>query len=180
MNKRLFFGFPISFKDAYRLPSHIEKKLRVISDESRHATALFLGNVDSDDLLGYLEQGKLRLPEHGISGVINKTIFLPPRAPRVLALTGTLNNMNNAIQIVSSLEEQVERLGYTIPEKGRKWLFHVTVARVGHGNTIHSKEVKLLEGIKFTIPFSCHELNLYESLPGLDYRPIYTYRFRSN
>jgi len=166
--KRLFWGF--SFSSIRFSRGNTEIVLpddgRKIKSDSRHATCVFLGNIAASSLEDYIRRGLLKIPERGLTGIIDNMLFLPSKKkPRVAAATGLLSNRNNATEIVESLKQQMISIGYRVEK--RPWLFHITLARAPFKVHGWSK----IEPIEI---FTVDSLNLYESLPNLTYRPLYT------
>jgi 2'-5' RNA ligase len=113
------------------------EQLRLIPEESLHATLCFLGWREESDLAAI---GELVERCAGEVGELSwdEAIWLPPRGPRVLAV-----DVEDAGERLRGLQRRVsdalqEGAGY-VPEK-RPYRPHVTVARVRKGARVRGRE----------------------------------------
>lgn len=163
MLKRLFFGFNI----LSTWPDNIPKG-RIIRETDRHMTVAFLGNIEFEQLEIILKDIPKPTSPYGFSGIFDKVEFLPHKHPNVVAWHADLRCD------LPWVENYYKILNAWLNEKGmattthNHFLPHVTLARK---------------------PFNCHDwctqfresvfistaLNLYESMGGLIYKPIWTH-----
>lgn len=163
MNKRVFFGFNIITKWPKVLP-----KGRLLQEHERHMTVAFLGNID----YSLLEKVLMDIPKPtspiGFSGTFNKIKFLPEKHPNVVAWHGDLGQDLEWVQDYSKvLVDWLISRGFDV-RRHEEFLPHVTVARkpfmYGEWRQQFTKRI-----------FVTSALNLYESVGGLRYVPIWSH-----
>jgi 2'-5' RNA ligase len=164
MNKRLFFGFPAVALWPAKLPAG-----RLIAPGMRHFTAAFLGDVAFDTLETHLPNIPLPPFKVGFTGFFDQCLFLPERHPHVVAWHGNTHRRELCEEYVIRLAQWLEGIGYPLNLR-LPWLPHATLAR----SPFDPKEWRKA----FTpTPFFVSHFALYESFPGLEYRPIWNHSF---
>lgn len=170
--RRLFWGFDLETQWPPLL-----KDGRVLAPDYRHATISFLGELKLESLKDYLENFSLK-NQGALTGFIDSFIQLPEsRKPRVLCLTGRLDDEDKTLALVSKIREDMIKLGLKTSDR-KDWLFHVTVARGPFKSPKPASEARAYwekHGKTERIPFYFKSLCLYQSLPGLIYKKIYSY-----
>lgn len=158
--KRLFFAFKILAPWPHNLP-----KGRPISEDSRHLTAAFLGDVESEQLIHDLNSLP-RPPSLGLAGSFDQCIFLPKGHPNVAAWS--ISWLEDASKLMSFQRELVAWLKqkyYFLAR--REWLQHVTMARQPFEATEWQRSFAPL-------PLLLGDFCLYESLGNLTYIPLWS------
>ena len=131
--------------------------LRPVAAEALHVTLCFLGWQDAEAIdavaaacspVGALGAAEL---------VLGEALWLPPRRPRVLAVS--LDDPSGRVgEVQSLLSQELERGGWYQPES-RPFLAHVTVARVAKGGRV-SREPLAAPG---QLRFSASTVTLFRS-----------------
>lgn len=113
--------------------------LRSIEPRYLHATLCFLGWRAVDEVAPILAACGVVASQPTPSLQLGDAIWLPPRRPRVLAVS--LEDRHGGLaQVQSALSQALSAGGWYEPEK-RAYLGHVTVARVGRGSTVGRLEL---------------------------------------
>jgi len=160
MLRRIFFGFSIEAPWPSSYPEG-----RLVTEEVRHVTLAFLGNVEFAKLEEALESIPLPNFPIGPVGTSDKLLFLPEKTPRVVAhhvywLSGEGNLSTYHEQLLGWLEG----IGYSVDR--RPLLPHVTVARAPFDQDEWEKSFAPL-------PMRVSGVHLYESLGNLTYESIW-------
>jgi 2'-5' RNA ligase len=161
--KRLFFALPVE------APWPELPKGRLIAPHMRHFTLAFLGNIPYELLEERLPELPLPAFKVGFSGYFDQCLFLPEKHPNVVAWHGVMDQQAASEAYAIALNSWLKGIGLTI-HLGLPWLPHVTLART----PFDSNEWKISFS---TTPFFVRGLYLYESFPGLQYKPIWRYEF---
>ena len=124
-NKRLFFAFDVASPWPDEMPSG-----RILLEQDRHMTVAFLGNAHLEELKSLLDSFPGVPWPLGISGIFDRPIFLPHRAPNVAAwhihwFEGEEPFLRFQKEIVAWLKER----GFQPKDHGGEFLSHVTIAR---------------------------------------------------
>ncbi len=162
MKKRLFFGW-----EAKALwDDECYPKGKVLNNDDRHITLIFLGSVDFSVIEPLLD--KIPKPKVAISlgGIIDKLITLPRRSPRVLAANvvpfekGIFENYRKIL--IQFLKEN------SIPfdDRYETFLPHITLAR----KPFVEKDWRKCFSI---MPVYFQNFHLYESLGNSKYKSIW-------
>ncbi|MGK5595365.1 MAG: hypothetical protein ACSNEK_08415 [Parachlamydiaceae bacterium] len=163
--KRLFIGFEIDALWPENLPS-----ARIIPPNSRHFTLSFLGNQPLNLILPYLQQMPKPSFKIGRTGYFNSCLFLPDNHANVVAWQGHwLDNEQEILNYEVLLHQWLNEIGLHIQRRDH-WLCHATIAR----KPLHMKA--WLASFR-KLPFFISHLHLYESLPELNYRPLWSHPF---
>jgi 2'-5' RNA ligase len=151
-----------------RLPG---EGLRTIARDHLHATLCFLGWRSADEIEAIGAACEVLAPRPAPALRLGKAIWLPPRRPRVLALSlGDDSGSLTALQ--AALSETLAAGGWYEPEK-RPYLGHVTVARAGGGFRAPRAEPPAPPALDFT----ASRVTLYRSRltrSGARYEPLAT------
>lgn len=167
MNKprTLFYGLEVSAPWPSSYP-----KARLIPEESRHQTLVFLGPLPEERRAALLEfplRISLEMPL-APAGYFDSILFLPERgeSPRVVAFhPRILSSSRGLLSLASRLQEELALRGCA-PEK-RPFLPHISVARAPFSQEDWQAS--------FTpLPFLFTALHLYESVGELQYHPLTT------
>lgn len=160
--KRVFFGLEVGSTWPARFP-----KGRLLTEEARHMTLAFLGNVEVTPLKKYLANIPVENLRVGWTGYFDKLLLLPPKHPRVIAWHASVRSADKSLLAFrEKLLGELERLGYSIDR--RPFLPHVTLARAPFEESDWKSTFQPL-------PFQAFNLHLYESLGNLKYQPIWTH-----
>jgi 2'-5' RNA ligase len=121
--------------------------LRLIAPDSLHVTLCFLGWQAGSEVEA-IEEACCAVGSRGRPLLVLRTgIWLPPRRPRVLAVS--LEDRHGVLAArQAELSGMLERGGWYTPE-ARPFLAHVTVARVRKGARIHAAELPPLDPLEF-------------------------------
>lgn len=157
--KRLFFAFEALSNGPSPLPGG-----RLLKEEERHMTAAFIGRADWEKLESELPQ----LPPFpftlGFCGLCQEILFLSHVvAYRVDFSPATDQNLAN---YATSLNQWLYEHAYLKKPETRPFLPHITLAR-------RPFDYKKWKKIPTHWPVTFQRLNLYESLGGLHYQPIW-------
>src|SRR5437763_6761052 len=107
--------------------------LRLVRSEDLHVTLCFLGWQPVSEVAGILSACAAAAGFPSAPLRVREAIWLPPRRPRVLAVS--LEDSSGALARVQHvLSDALEGGGWYVPEK-RRFLAHVTVARVARGSS---------------------------------------------
>jgi 2'-5' RNA ligase len=131
--------------------------VRPITGEDLHATLCFLGWRDAADVEA-IRAACARVATHPAPELaLGQAIWLPPRRPRVLAV-----ELGDATGALASAQAELSGIlaagGWYEPEK-RSYLAHVTVARLGRGAKLASRELPRPP----TLRFRASTITLYRS-----------------
>lgn len=163
--KRLFFGFQVLAPWPERLPSG-----RIVTEQARHLTFAFLGNQDEKIVQKKLPSLPLPPFKIGKTGFFDTCLFLPDRHPHVVAWHGRwMENNKEITHYYNTFMEWIADLPFHV-EKREEWLCHATIAR----NPFDQRD---WQKAFYPLPFFISHLHLYESLPELQYRPIWSLPF---
>lgn len=161
-SKRLFFGFQVAAPWPHPLPQG-----RIVPENSRHLTLAFLGNQNYEMVREQLSSIPLPPFKIGITAFFDKCLFLPERHPNVVAWNGIWLHHT---EIMNSYYERFINwlANVQIPVDAKdSWLCHTTIAR----KPFHKEE--WLQTFH-PLPFMITHLHLYESLPDLNYTPLWS------
>jgi len=160
--KRCFFGFKI-FAPWPKLP----KNSRVLTEENRHVTLAFLGDVSSKQI-EELHQVPLPAFCFGPVGTFDRVIFLPKKSPRLVAWNIRWQDAKMLNDFLKRLQHWLKKHDFMI--QNRKMLWHVTMCR----NHFKTKE---WQQNFFSLPFIVDSFNLYESLKDSNYQILWSHNF---
>lgn len=161
--KRLFFGLEVEAAWNHPLPEG-----RILKEENRHVTLVFLGDRSLSGLLEDLKDFPDEGSRLGLAGKCNHLLFLPKRGPHVVAAEVDWLDPQEFLQIHQGLTSWLSEHGHAV--ESRELLAHVTMART----PFHAKEWKEA----FTpFPLITKSLHLYESLGNLNYKPVWSLPF---
>jgi 2'-5' RNA ligase len=144
--------------------------VRLLGAEALHLTLCFLGSVPLsavDDITGTLREavGASRADPPAFSPA--EVRWLPPRRPRVCALS--LHDLGGRGETLrSALAARLHEGGWYAPER-RRWLAHVTVARVGRGGRPQRAADPAPPRLE---PFPATAVTLMRSWPGSRYEAL--------
>jgi 2'-5' RNA ligase len=161
--KRLFFALDVVAPWPKELP-----RGRCLAENQRHMTLAFLGEADWENLLQNIANMPQLPFKVGLTGHFDKCLLLPIRYPHVAAWHVTWKDDSKAlIDYQKRLTNWLVSIGLPIKDSGREWLPHVTICREpmdanGWKRNFHP------------LPMATRDLCLYESLGGLNYRPIWS------
>jgi 2'-5' RNA ligase len=164
--RRLFWGFEV-----HAQWPQFPHDGRIIEPESRHATVVFLGEVDYNILKPFIESYRPSINSTP-TGYFDHIMFLPnKRKARVISLGGKINEMSQCTSEVQRIKRGMDDLGLSTEE--REWLFHVTVARAPFNREIWDNWLATKHPLH--IPFSLSSISLYQSLPSLTYKKLHSF-----
>lgn len=159
--KRLFFAFEIFAPWPQELPSG-----RLLKESERHATVAFLGQTDFANLSQHLHSFPILSFKIGPVGVFNRSLFLPPRHPNVVAWEMEWWDKEHEVkQYQKEVVKWLKDHGFVLDE--REWLPHVTLCR----QPFNRRE---WENAFYSMPYIVRNLHLYESLGQLHYQPCWS------
>lgn len=157
--KRLFFALQAEAPWTLLTPP---SRGRILAEEVRHMTLVFLGNVDEALVLNALPSMPPLPYPLGMTAVMDKIVFLPKRHPRVVA--ATIKAERDFTPYVRSLEAWLLKAGLSVDIR-EEFLPHITIARA-------PLDFKGWRQGFVRLPVVLSHLNLYESLGQLNYRPV--------
>lgn len=164
--KRLFFGMDVHAPWPTDLPPG-----RIIEDEHRHVTLVFLGNIPYKPLQNLLPEIPIPNFKVGLSGFFDECLFLPPRHPRCVAWHIKWLDMKNALSHYQKvLSGWLAQKGYPMEE--REFLPHLTMARAPFN-------VKTWRDAFIALPCSLSHFHLYESLGSSHYKSLWKHYIKS-
>lgn len=160
--KRLFFAIEVQAPWPQPLPAG-----RKLDEAHRHMTVAFLGQSDWDLLKAALPQIPTLPWKVGLTGIFDQCLFLPERHPRVVAWHVEWFEGKEALAVYQKkLIAWLQALGFN-PDARKEFLPHVTLCRAPFNPHPWRKTFHPL-------PMTCSSLNLYESMGGLRYEPIWS------
>ena len=164
MTKRLFFAARVV------APWPTESfSGRVISEEERHITLAFLGNTSFSKLTEHLASFPRPPFQIGPVGSTEKWEFLPPKNPRVAALSvHWLEKRPLLDEYQATVQHWLAEGGY--PVETRPFFPHITVSRSPFA--AHAYEERL-----DPLPFFVEGIHLYESVGNLRYESLWAHHF---
>ncbi|CRX39433.1 2'-5' RNA ligase family protein [Estrella lausannensis] len=163
--KRLFLGLETSGPWPAKMPNG-----RIIPENGRHATLVFLGLVQGERLKELVGMTPPPPWPVGLGALATAPLLLPPEKPR--CLSWELELLENREQLFAYQESLLSLFcaeGFVTPrEKSRHFLPHVTLARAPFDSSSWIKG--------FTKQFiTLGSLHLYESLGGSTYTPLHSW-----
>lgn len=161
--KRLFIGLEIASLWPQKFPTG-----RIIEEEDRHMTLIFLGTVSLSSVLEILQQN---IPSFsiGFAGMFNKILLLPPKYPKVFAWNMKwLEDVDPLFAYRKQLYTQLIQQNLVSSEEKRPFLSHLTLAR----SPFDKKE---WEHRFAPLPLYAKALHLYESKGSLKYQSLWQY-----
>jgi RNA 2',3'-cyclic 3'-phosphodiesterase len=160
--KRLFFGAQVKAAWPQELPPG-----RLIAEEMRHMTLVFLGQEDFHILEKQLENIPRPSFRLGVAGTGTELLFLPKEHARVVALDTTwLEDPHPLFSFQMALSEWLISCGYSF--KRHSFLPHITIARAPFEKEEWKRHFE-------PVPFFLSAIHLYESLGNLDYRSLWSH-----
>ncbi|HLA63026.1 MAG TPA: RNA 2',3'-cyclic phosphodiesterase [Rhodothermales bacterium] len=150
---------------------------RWLREEALHVTLQFLGEVAD---VGAVEGALVRALRVGPRGAVpvvmdERAAFPDSRRARVLVVTGPLENELAGLQ--REVAEATAPFVAGGTERHPRFRPHVTLARL-KGTPADAVQAWVGGGMP-EVAFDAHEVVLFESLPGSDYRPLFTYSLGS-
>ena len=147
--------------------------LRLLEPQSFHVTLCFLGRRSAAEV-GPIASACRSLGGHRqLVLALGAGLWLPPRRPRVVAIE--ISDADGALaRLQSELSRALQAGGWYEPER-RRWLGHVTVARVGRGAPPASLALELPPPVP--LRFVSAAVTLYRShlgSEGAHYQPLET------
>lgn len=159
--KRLFLGLQAEAPWPEEFPP-----ARILAEESRHMTVVFLGDVEAEPLIEALPSFPHPPFPLGLLGYTDQLLFLPPKHPHVVAYHINLaEHQAKLVQFQQTLILWLKTLGYSIKDE-RPFLPHVTIAR----SPLSKAHWKLS-----LMPIVFNKIHLYESLGNLTYKSLWNY-----
>lgn len=170
MSKRIFVAVDISEEARQKIANYIADLRREFSDlrigwdkpEKLHLTLKFLGEM-SDSQLSKLEKivddissdtGKFELK------IQNTGVFPTPKKARVLWLD-VINKDETLTELNTRLETECEKIGF--PKETRKYVPHLTIARIKEPHKAKSLAIKHLQTKFEPVAFEVSAITIYES-----------------
>ncbi|NGX63060.1 MAG: RNA 2',3'-cyclic phosphodiesterase [Candidatus Anoxychlamydiales bacterium] len=164
--KRLFFGFEIQTL----WPKTFTAK-KIIKEENRHITLLFLGENIIEDIEKHLQDLPSLDTNIPLAGFFDKTLFLPEKNPRLVAYRANFFDKSKEVKnFQNELFEFFKKKNFSIKQNSN-FLPHVTVCR----ENFSIKEFK--ENFYF-FPFYIKSFNLYESFQNSEYKTLWKKDFQ--
>lgn len=162
-NKRLFFAFETLAPWKKGLPNG-----RFVNESDRHLTILFLGNINWPGLEKILSSLPPPPIQVGLTGLFDRLLYLPPKRPNVVAFHAKWTYTPFDFNLYRlMLARWIIESGLPVQLPQNEFLPHVTVCRRPFSRAEWDNQ--------FTpLPFYISNFHLYESYPGLKYRPVYT------
>lgn len=162
--KRLFFAFEIEAPWPEKVPGG-----RILSENARHMTVAFLGNIHYPDLTNIMAEFPPLPITVGSVGRFDKILFLPERHPHVVAWhIDWLEDQELLNNWQKDLIAWLQNFGF-MPDARKELLPHVTLSRAPF-------EIKEWKKAFAPLPLLIKGLHLYESLGNLKYEPIWSYQ----
>jgi len=162
--KRVFFAFEVKAPWHDQLPDG-----RILSESDRHLTLAFLGDIHFPSLERILSSFPKPPFKVGMVGQFNKCLFLPPKRPNVVAWHIDWFDKGDGPAIFQQKVIQwLQQHGFSENHSKQHFLPHVTIAR-------RPFQISEWKQIFHPLPVMITNIHLYESLPGLTYRPCWTY-----
>lgn len=160
-NKRVFFGFEIQ-----ALWLDLPKEKKIISENNRHITLLFLGENDINQINNFLKDLPKSDFEIGLVGYFNKCLFLPPKDPRLVAYQADFFEKNYLIErFQKDLFDFFKNRNFPL-KQNNNFLPHVTICR----NNFNLQSWK--NSFKY-LPLYIKSFNFYESLGNSEYNTLW-------
>ncbi len=160
-DKRVFFGFEI---EVFWIELPKEKK--IISENNRHITLLFLGKNDVNEINKYLNELPSCNFEIGPVGYFNKCLFLPPKHPRLIAYQADFFEKNKFIRdFQKKLFDFFKKKNFLV-KQNNNFLPHVTICRNDFDKQVWKNSFKFL-------PLFIKSFNFYESLGSSEYKTLW-------
>lgn len=159
-SKRCFFGLEVEAAWMAPMPDG-----RILEEENRHITLVFLGNVSLSDLqkkLALFPQPSFRLAP---VGTCDKLLFLPEKNPHVVAAHVTWCMPEVLSKYHEQLSDWLQEQGFKVEKK--EFLSHVTLARA----PFDAESWKMAFS---PFPILVKALHLYESLERLQYSSLWS------
>ena len=158
MNKRVFFAFKVKAPWPKSFPSG-----RLLAENDRHLTIAFLGNIDDTNLIHSISSFPKPPFRVGLTGWFDKLKFLPPRRANVACWHARFfDNSYDLAGYQIEIAEWLKMHQYKFKVHKGPFLPHVTLCRRPFSFTEWRNAFKPLT-----------DLNLYESIGGLNYKPIW-------
>jgi len=159
--KRLFLGFEI-FTHWPELP----KEKKMIDEENRHITLLFLGDNSISSIKSYMDNLPQLDLKVGAVGFFEKCLFWPIKHPRLVAYGIDFFENNNLMEkFQKDLVEFFKSKNHQIREKNN-FLPHVTICRDHFDVTKWQRNFR-------PFPLYIKSFNLYESLGHSEYKTLW-------
>ncbi len=163
--KRLFFAFVVETN----WPGFPEEH-KLITQENRHLTVLFLGNQDFDRLESLIDKMPKLSDEISVVGQFNKCIFLPQKEPRLVAWQ---IDFFEKIYLLKEFQKKMflffKENGFDIKNKNN-FLPHITICRNQFDKQQWEESFKAL-------PLYIKGLHLFESLGNSQYKSVWQKEF---
>lgn len=160
-SKRLFFGAQVEAPWPDYPPG------RMIPEETRHVTMVFLGQNSFSKLQAALKNAPLPLFQVGPVGIAKELVFLPPDKARVAAFSvkwlDPLASINHYQKVLS---EWLQAQGYSLDL--RPFFPHVTIARAPF-------DKKQWEEDFTPLPLFVKAIHLYQSSGNLQYQSLWEF-----
>jgi len=180
--RRLFIALPVDDQDAVRsldkFYQHLKKYesfLKIVPPDNYHITLKFFGSVESglaDSITeAFLSLNRLKMVEYKIEGAGS---FPSADHPSVI-WAGLKCDEKPLAEILQSVESLASSLGF--PAEKRKFIPHLTLARLKKERSVDQELKKLLTGHRNSIFAASvfRELVLYESVlkrTGAEYKKV--------
>ena len=116
-----------------------EAGLRAVAPDSLHVTLCFLGWQSADDVADIISACDVAATHPPVALSIVRAIWLPRRRPRVLAVE--LDDEGGRLGSAQDALSRALHAGGWYAHERRRFLAHVTVARVGRSARIRSREL---------------------------------------
>jgi RNA 2',3'-cyclic 3'-phosphodiesterase len=159
--KRLFLGLDAAAPWPESFPGG-----RLIDEENRHFTFIFIGEERVERLLNLIQD----IPKPpflvGPAGIFDACLPLPPRHPHLIAWKADFGKKHALLQkYQTDVSLWLKDLGLEIKAE-REYLPHVTLCR-------HPKHIKEWKEAFKPLPVQSANLHLFESLPLSKYRSLW-------
>ena len=124
----------------WRTTAVADPSVRALDPDSLHVTLCFLGWCEADQVSQIGAACELVSTEPPVELRVGEALWLPRRRPRVLAVA--LDDPDDRLaRIQEVLAQELYAGGWYAPER-RRFLAHVTVARVRRGSAIARKQLQ--------------------------------------